>query len=168
MIAALRSPSLPGNGRGRIRLWAPGSAAQLAASEGLVEVPAAVLNETGVLGIRASAAPGPFWQKQPSQQPFVGIIDCGASFTTVNTQVCALQQDCAGIERQFIKDCTAALLWLQSLHLAGSACQLQAGRATGLVCRQVWVQFQIILPRRPRPSFEPQVVGMLQLCRLQG
>lgn len=72
-----------------------------------MEVPAAVLNETGVLGIRASAAPGPFWQKQPSQQPFVGIIDCGASFTTVNTQVRALE----------------------GLHLAGSAYQASfAGR----------------------------------------
>lgn len=31
----------------RVRLWQPGTVAQLAASEGLVEVPAAVLNESG-------------------------------------------------------------------------------------------------------------------------
>lgn len=31
----------------RVRLWQPGTVAQLAASEGLLEVPAAVLNESG-------------------------------------------------------------------------------------------------------------------------
>lgn len=34
----------------RVRLWQPGTIADLAASEGLVEVPAAVLNESGGLG----------------------------------------------------------------------------------------------------------------------
>lgn len=33
----------------RVRLWTPGTVAQLAASEGLVEVPAAVLNESGIV-----------------------------------------------------------------------------------------------------------------------
>jgi hypothetical protein len=33
----------------RVRLWQPGTIAELAESEGLVEVPAAVLNESGVV-----------------------------------------------------------------------------------------------------------------------
>jgi hypothetical protein len=31
----------------RVRLWQPGTVAELAAADGLVEVPAAVLNESG-------------------------------------------------------------------------------------------------------------------------
>ena len=38
---------------GRLRLWAPGTAA--AAAPGLVAVPAAVLNETGLVGIRVTS-----------------------------------------------------------------------------------------------------------------
>lgn len=70
----------------RLRLWAPGAGAAVAAQAGLVRVPAAVLNETGLLGIRvtstAAAAQG--------GQPFVGIIDCGASFSALNWQAAAL------------------------------------------------------------------------------
>lgn len=61
---------------GRIRLWRPGTAKQAAEKAGLVEIPAVVLNESGLYGIRVSA-PG-------SQQPVVGIIDCGASFSAIN------------------------------------------------------------------------------------
>lgn len=62
----------------RVRLWQPGTVADLAESEGLVEVPAAVLNESGVWGIRVTSP------KAASPQPFVGIVDCGASFSAVN------------------------------------------------------------------------------------
>lgn len=51
---------------------------QVAAADGLTEIPAAVLNETGVLGIRATG------KGAAAPQPFVGIVDCGASFSAVN------------------------------------------------------------------------------------
>lgn len=38
----------------RIRLYRPGEGVAAATAAGLVDVPAAVLNETGVLGIRAT------------------------------------------------------------------------------------------------------------------
>ena len=41
---------------GRLRLFSPGEGLAAAAAAGLAEVPAAVLNETGVLGIRATSA----------------------------------------------------------------------------------------------------------------
>ncbi|KAF6250944.1 hypothetical protein COO60DRAFT_1298685 [Scenedesmus sp. NREL 46B-D3] len=62
----------------RVRLWQPGAVGSLASSQGLVEVPAAVLNETGVLGMRTTG------RDAASPQPFVGIVDCGASFSAVN------------------------------------------------------------------------------------
>ena len=52
---------------------------QIAQESGLVEVPAAVLNETGLLGIRLTSADQP-----QGTQPMVGIIDCGAAFSAVN------------------------------------------------------------------------------------
>jgi len=65
--------------KNRLRLWSPGTAAGAASKAGLVEIPDAVLNETGLLGIRVTSpnAPAP-------QQPLVGILDCGASFSAVN------------------------------------------------------------------------------------
>lgn len=57
----------------RLRLWAPGAGVAAAEKDGLVPVPAAVLNETGILGIRATSPAA------PRAQPFVGIIDCGVS-----------------------------------------------------------------------------------------
>eukprot|EP00816_Leptocylindrus_hargravesii_P010377 CAMPEP_0196822242 /NCGR_PEP_ID=MMETSP1362-20130617/82704_1 /TAXON_ID=163516 /ORGANISM="Leptocylindrus danicus, Strain CCMP1856" /LENGTH=396 /DNA_ID=CAMNT_0042201743 /DNA_START=79 /DNA_END=1265 /DNA_ORIENTATION=- len=66
--------------KGRLRLWKPGTADH----DGLVEVPGAVLNESGLLGIRA-LSPG-----QPSNQPVVGIIDCGSAFSIVNWKAAEL------------------------------------------------------------------------------
>lgn len=65
--------------KNRLRLWSPGTAAGAASKAGLVTIPDAVLNETGLLGIRVTStnAPGP-------RQPLVGILDCGASFSAVN------------------------------------------------------------------------------------
>ena len=65
--------------KNRLRLWSPGTAAGAASQAGLVEIPDAVLNETGLLGIRVTStnAPSP-------RQPLVGILDCGASFSAVN------------------------------------------------------------------------------------
>lgn len=46
---------------------------------GLIEIPAAVLNETGLLGIRLTSA-----QQPAGSQPLVGVIDTGASFSIIN------------------------------------------------------------------------------------
>jgi hypothetical protein len=66
---------------GRFRVWAPGEGTAAAAQAGLVPVPAAVLNETGLLGIRVTSTTA---AKTGAPQPVVGIIDCGASFSAVN------------------------------------------------------------------------------------
>ncbi|KAL4421485.1 hypothetical protein ABPG75_010776 [Micractinium tetrahymenae] len=71
---------------GRLRLYRPGDGVAAAAAAGLVEVPAAVLNETGVLGIRATSPAA----AQRGGQPFVGILDCGASFSALNWKAAVL------------------------------------------------------------------------------
>lgn len=63
---------------GRIRLWAPGTAAKESARAGLVAIPDVVLNETLLLGMRVASA------KKPGMQPVVGIIDCGSAFSALN------------------------------------------------------------------------------------
>ena len=66
--------------KGRIRLWKPGTAAKAIAADpknNMVEIPAVVINETGLIGIRVSA-PG------VSPQPILGFLDCGATFSCVN------------------------------------------------------------------------------------
>ena len=68
----------------RIRLYRPGDGAAAAEAAGLAELPAAVLNETGVLGIRATSPAA------PALQPFVGILDCGASNSALNWRAAAL------------------------------------------------------------------------------
>jgi len=60
---------------GRIRFWPP----MTSPKENLVRIPAAVLNESGLEGIRVRSP-----QQKVAQQPMLGIIDCGASFSTVN------------------------------------------------------------------------------------
>jgi len=65
---------------GRLRLWRPGAARAVADRAGLAEVPAAVINDTGLLGIRVV----PSTPSGKQQQPILGIVDCGASFSVVN------------------------------------------------------------------------------------
>jgi hypothetical protein len=60
--------------RGRIRFWSP----KQSPKGDLVKIPAAVLNESGLEGIRVRSL------QQKVAQPMLGIIDCGASFSTVN------------------------------------------------------------------------------------
>eukprot|EP00899_Mesostigma_viride_P006454 jgi/Mesvir1/1580/Mv14549-RA.1 len=80
----------------RLRFWVPGQGVEAAAADGLIEVPAAVLNETGLLGIRVTApavsAAGARGRPDgtTSIQPLVGILDCGASFSAVNWAAAAL------------------------------------------------------------------------------
>jgi hypothetical protein len=61
---------------GRFRLWAPGTAAAQAYKSKMIEIPAAVLNESGLLGIRI--------RTPQNSQPVIGIVDCGASFSAMN------------------------------------------------------------------------------------
>ncbi|GKY99882.1 hypothetical protein MPSEU_000941800 [Mayamaea pseudoterrestris] len=62
----------------RIRFCKPGTAARAANAKGakLVEIPAVVINETGLIGIRVTI--------QGATQPILGFLDCGSSFSCVN------------------------------------------------------------------------------------
>ena len=63
--------------RKRLRLFKPTTAAEFARKAGLVEIPAAVINETGLIGVRI---------KTPtSKQPILGFLDSGAAFSVVNS-----------------------------------------------------------------------------------
>jgi hypothetical protein len=62
---------------GRVRLYRPGTANKA----GFVPIPAVVINETGLLGIRLSAGAG--------NQPILAFIDCGSTFSAVNWQAAA-------------------------------------------------------------------------------
>lgn len=61
----------------RIRFWKPGTADK----KGLVEIPAVVINETGLIGMRVNV-PG-------VQQPVLGFLDCGATFSCMNWKAAA-------------------------------------------------------------------------------
>jgi len=70
---------------GRLRLWTPGTAARVAKKDGLVQIPAAELNESLLRGIRVTDARAVSSKDQTvTKQPFVGVLDCGATFTTIN------------------------------------------------------------------------------------
>jgi hypothetical protein len=60
--------------KGRVRFWKPGTAVDSA--DGLVEIPAVVINETGLIGFLVASL--------KSQQPVLGFVDCGSSFSAVN------------------------------------------------------------------------------------
>jgi hypothetical protein len=61
----------------RLRFWKPGTADK----KGLVEIPAVVINETGLIGIRLTF-PG-------AKQPVLGFLDCGATFSCMNWKAAA-------------------------------------------------------------------------------
>jgi hypothetical protein len=63
----------------RLRLYKPGTAP----TTGLIEIPAAVINETGLIGIRIRSASAANEKQQ--QQPILGFLDCGAAFSVVNS-----------------------------------------------------------------------------------
>lgn len=71
---------------GLLRLWPAGTGAAVARRAGMVEIPAAIVSDTLLLAIRVRSAS----EKQQQQQPFVGIIDCGSSFTAVNWEAARL------------------------------------------------------------------------------
>eukprot|EP00536_Pseudo-nitzschia_multiseries_P004807 jgi/Psemu1/189006/e_gw1.83.99.1 len=57
----------------RIRLFEPGTAD----TSGLVEIPAVVINESMLIGIRVSTT-------QENSQPILGFLDCGSTFSCIN------------------------------------------------------------------------------------
>ena len=65
---------------GRLRLYAPGTVAAVAQAAGLVEIPAVVINETGLWGMRVTTT-----ATNAQKQPILGFLDCGATFSVVNT-----------------------------------------------------------------------------------
>lgn len=62
----------------RIRFWKPGTAIK----KGLDEIPAVVINETGLIGIRLTVPGG--------QQPILAFLDCGATFSCMNWKAAAM------------------------------------------------------------------------------
>lgn len=62
----------------RIRFWKPGTAAKAieASNQQMVAIPAVVINETGLIGIRLTTP--------QSEQPILGFLDCGSSFSAMN------------------------------------------------------------------------------------
>ena len=58
----------------RIRLFEPG----IADTKGLSELPAVVINESMLIGIRISAP------DQQNSQPILGFLDCGSTFSCIN------------------------------------------------------------------------------------
>lgn len=64
--------------KNRMRLWSPGTVAGEAGRAGMVTIPDAVLNETGLLGMRVTSTDA------SSKQPLIGLLDCGASFSVCN------------------------------------------------------------------------------------
>lgn len=76
---------------GRVRFWAPGTAASEAERQGLVEIPIGVINESLLLGTRITGKPATGKSKPgPTKQPFIGIIDSGATFSAVNWEAAKL------------------------------------------------------------------------------
>lgn len=75
---------------GRIRFWAPGTAAEEAKRAGLVEIPAAIINESLLLGTRVTGKPSTGKTKPIPKQPFIGIIDSGSTFSAVNWEAAKL------------------------------------------------------------------------------
>jgi hypothetical protein len=60
---------------GRVRFWKPRTALMASKSK-LVEIPAVMINETGLIGIRVSVT--------GAKQPILGFLDCGSTFSCVN------------------------------------------------------------------------------------
>ena len=71
--------------KGRLRLYRPGTVGSVAKRDGLAKIEAVVVNETRLLGIRVVPASAPRDGDTIRAQPFLGVVDCGASFSVVNS-----------------------------------------------------------------------------------
>lgn len=71
---------------GRLRLWKPHTVERVAKKANLATIEAVVVNETLLLGFRvvSSKAPKDTGKGVVTAQPFLGVVDCGASFSVVN------------------------------------------------------------------------------------
>jgi len=70
---------------GRVRLYQPGTAMTTIRNKNkMVEIPAIVINETGLLGIRLTIA-----DKQQQRQPILAFLDCGSTFSAINWKAAA-------------------------------------------------------------------------------
>jgi hypothetical protein len=79
---------------GRLRLWKPGTVRAEAKKAGMVNIEAVVVNETRLLGFRVVSANAPKGGGDSGNditaQPFLGVVDCGASFSVVNWKAASL------------------------------------------------------------------------------
>lgn len=77
---------------GRLRLWKPGTARAEAKRVGMTNIEAVVVNETRLLGFRVVSATAPKGSSGNDilAQPFLGVVDCGASFSVVNWRAASL------------------------------------------------------------------------------
>lgn len=124
---------------GRIRLYKPGTAAaEVADKAGLVEIPAVVINDTGILGIRLTAMTA----RSDKVQPVLGIIDCGSTFSVVNWKAADIFGLPPKDDRLYEKGPKVVAVGVdgrpfqlptlkQSLSFAGEAQQDAQGRLTG-------------------------------------
>ncbi len=70
---------------GRLRLWKPGTVRAVAEKAGMTKIDDIVVNETRLLGFRVVSANAPRGSSGDiTTQPFLGVVDCGASFSVVN------------------------------------------------------------------------------------
>jgi len=66
---------------GRLRLWKPHTVENVAKKAGMTTVDAVVVNETRLLGFRVVSSSVPRDATGGlAAQPFLGVVDCGASF----------------------------------------------------------------------------------------
>lgn len=70
-------------GKQRLRFWKPATAVK-SIQEKLVEIPAYVINETGLIGIRLVST------TEKILQPILAFLDCGSSFSAMNWQAAEL------------------------------------------------------------------------------
>ena len=77
---------------GRLRLWKPGTVRAEAKRAGMTNIEAVVVNETRLLGFRVVSANAPKGSSGEDvlAQPFLGVVDCGASFSVVNWRAASL------------------------------------------------------------------------------
>lgn len=76
---------------GRLRLWRPHTVEGVAKKAGMIAIEAIVVNETRLLGFRvvsSSARRGSTGALV--SQPFLGVVDCGSSFSIVNSAAAPL------------------------------------------------------------------------------
>ena len=74
----------------RVRMYRPGTAVRgidLVKGE-MVEIPSVEINDTGLIGIRLTAAAT--GNGRQLQQPVLAFLDCGSTFSAVNTKAAAL------------------------------------------------------------------------------